>query len=466
MGLWHTLTAPLRRSSNTAIAGYLPEPGQPSVQEPPAPSPPQTIRIEMVTKASVALDYGETLAGYRLTPERLFQFFRQADAGSPGMMLDAFESIVIGDGHTRGQYESRMDDVCLQDWHFFAPEEDERPFSIDVAKMLSDAMHQLDTPAAIEHLGTAVFHGAAYVEVPWQQRAKDGVVVPVDLVRPPHRRFRYDTDSFRPRIMHETNMYPGEPLVTTRGTSWIIAEPVRWRKPTQAGLFRSVAPWCVFKRMSVRDLILFGERFGIPMIIGKYGEESSESSRAALVKALEILGTEGRAVIDEKSIIEVTDAHVRGGKNEIHPTIVALCNAEISKIMSGGTLTSDAAGPGSYGLGTVHAAQKHKLSLADAGRITRAMDGLAREFVRRNGWWDKAAVPRLHIEVEQDQLIAAQTIKTLGEAGLDMSKRRQRRKFNQPPPRDTEDKLAPPAPNPSRGNQDEANQKSAAASAA
>lgn len=448
MSFWQRITAPFRSSSaSTAIvAGYLADPltpPPPATPAPAAPPPERRVVIEMVTKASWQ-DTAETLAGYKLTPERLFQHFRQADAGLPAMMFDAFEAIKLNDGHLRGQYEQRMDEVTLQDWHFFAPEEDQRPLSKEVALQLDAAMREVDTWSAIEHLDTGPFYGCAFVEVAWRRRLSDGLEVPVELLCPPHRRFRFDEESSHPRLMHEANMYPGEPLATTATTSWLSFVTRRWRKPSQAGLLRTCAPWAVFKRMSVRELLIFAEKFGIPMIIGKTGENSSETARNALVKALEILGTEGRAVLDNEAIVEIASNHVRSGQNDIHPTITALCNAEISKVLSGGTLTSDAQGPGSYGLGTVHASQKHALALADARRLTRSMHPLAAEFVRRNGWTGKAGVPRLHIEVEQDQLIAAQTLKTLGEAGLKLSARRQRRKFNQPEPVDAGDEMKPP----------------------
>jgi phage gp29-like protein len=91
-------------------AEFLPEP-QPAAK--PAPSSPV---IEIVSTPS-SRDYMlESSIGTRLTPERLAWVFRQADFGQPALMFDVFESVVLNDGHTRGLFEQRLDEVAAVPW--------------------------------------------------------------------------------------------------------------------------------------------------------------------------------------------------------------------------------------------------------------------------------------------------------------------------------------------------------------
>src|SRR5438552_3717523 len=83
-------------------------------------------------------------------------------------------------------------------------------------------------------LAMQVFWGACYIEVPWWT-TRGGLQVPVDYVCVPHRRFVYDYLTFKPHLTSEKNPWPGTPLQTTPGSSWIRAESTRWRKQTQAG---------------------------------------------------------------------------------------------------------------------------------------------------------------------------------------------------------------------------------------
>jgi phage gp29-like protein len=67
----------------------------------------------------------------------------------------------------------------------------------------------------------------------------------------------------------------------------------------------------------------------------------------------------------------------------VQGALTALCNAEISKLISGATLTSETGGPGSFALGAVHQNTRFKLIQGDANRLKSS-------FVR------DVAIPFLH----------------------------------------------------------------------
>lgn len=419
-------------------ARYLPEPEIDITK--PAPAPP---RLEIITTWS-RLDYAETFQGYRLTPERVAWILRQADYGWAWQMVDMYEALLLNDGHARGQFEQRMDEVEVP-WTLRPG--DDRPGSKQAAEDLEAACRQWDMDGLIQHLELGTFIGYSYAEVPWQTRS-DGMQVPVDAVCVPHRRFAFDLQS-RPRLTSELDPYPGQLLERRPGSSWVRAETKRWRKQTQAGLFRTVAYWAVFKRMSVRDWLIFAEKFGIPMIIGKYTENASEKTRQALRDAIEALGTEGRALLAEGATVEVIDKALRsgsGGGDHLHAGITQLANSEISKIISSATLTSDTGGPGSFALGQVHADQKHKLSLADARRIGIAFQrDIGVEFLRRNNLVDKAAPPWLHLHVQKLSLLTdSQVVKNLAGIGLKLSVGQLREQFGYRAPSGPDDELETP----------------------
>jgi phage gp29-like protein len=436
---------------NPPGARYLPEP-QIEVDKP-APAAP---RLELITTWS-RLDYTETFQGFRLTPDRVAWIFRQADYGWAWQMVDMFEAIVLNDGHLRGLFEQRMDELEVP-WTLRPG--DDRPASADAAIALEAACRGFDMAGLIQHLQLQPFYGFSYAEIPWQTRA-DGMQIPVDAVCVPHRRFAFDLQS-RARLTSELDPYPGQLLERRAGSSWARAETKRWRKQTQAGLFRTASYWAVFKRMSVRDWLIFAEKFGIPMIIGKYTDEASEKTRKALGDAIEALGTEGRAILGDGAIIEVIDTALRsGGGDHLHAGITQLANSEISKIITAATLTSDSGGPGSFALGQVHADQKHKLSLADARRIGIAFQrDIGNEFLLRNGLADKAAPPWLHLHVQKLSLLTdSQVVKNLAGIGLKLSIGQLREQFGYRAPSDAADELELPEKPDGAANADPADPK-------
>ncbi len=281
------------------------------------------------------LDYTDSQAGYKLTPDRLTWILRQADLGAPAQLFDLYENVVLGDGHTRGLYEKRLDEMSVP-WTWQPG--DARPGILQVAEELDEATRALDMEDGIEHIALAAFWGASYGEVAWITRA-DGRQVPAEIVCVPHRRFMFDQES-NPRLTSETNPYPGDALERRPGSSWLRAETRRWRKQTQAGILRTVAWWALFKRMSVRDWLIFAERFGIPMILGKPGPNEREKTRETLKQVIRELGTEGCAVLGADATVELLDQALRAG-DHLHPAIVQLTNSEISKAVTAGTLTAD-----------------------------------------------------------------------------------------------------------------------------
>lgn len=430
------LAQPTGATRRGRYANYLPDP---------KPSAPPTYHApdqpKLFTQPSV-WDYTDSQVGARLSPERLNFILRQADWGLPLEMLDMFEAVVLTDGHTRGLFEQRLDELCVS-WTWRPG--DKRPNSLRASQELAAATSSLDLGAVIEFIALAQFFGWSYVETAWV--TSKGLQIPVEFACVPHRRFVFDYQTFTPHLTSTDNPWPGDLLACRPGSSWMRAESKRWRRQTQAGILRTAAWWLLFKRMSVRDWLIFAEKFGIPLILGKYGANDSETNRTKLKDAIAALGTEGRAILGGTSTIEVLNSALRSGSGSgehLHSGIVQLANSEISKIITAGTLTSDTGGPGSFALGQVHADRAHKLSLADALRVGRVFQrDLGLEYIKRNSIPD-AAPPFLHIHVQKLSLLTdSQVLENLVNAGLKVSIAEVREKFEYGEPTGPDDELTP-----------------------
>src|SRR4051812_45615963 len=176
-------------------AEFLPEPA-------PVPKPaPSSPTIEIVSTPSLRDYMPENWIGSRITPERLQWALRQADAGQPALMYDAFKALLLNDGHARGLFEQSMDEVTAVPWTL-RPGNDQAG-SKQLVEQLTPALMTAGADEAIEHLALAPYYGCSYVEVAWNRRA-DGVELPVEFVCVPHRRFVFDERS-RPRLTSDAN---------------------------------------------------------------------------------------------------------------------------------------------------------------------------------------------------------------------------------------------------------------------
>lgn len=370
-------------------------------------------------------DGASTRPGIGLTPQRILSAFRQAEGGSPLMQCDLFEDVLENDGSMRGQYESRLEAVAFRPW-ILQPGGKE-PAAIEAAQTLSRALKRTNMLLLLWHLMDALGFGYAGANTVWSFDPIEGVVIPSWFLLAPHRRFLVDVtsglfpDSGSGRLRFRTpdNEWPGEEL---RRGEWILAQRMH-RMAVRAGLFRTTTWWAYFKRMSITDWIVFAEKFGIPMVLGYYGERASPESRAALLEAITAIGDDGQAILSDmtKIVVESTGS-VRGGDvSALHPVIAQRCDAEISKVITGATLNTEGGGPGSFALGKVHEGRANAKTFGDAFWLQNVFhDCVIAPFLEYNPRFRNVEPPRLLMRVRPEMTpeVAVRVYQKLQAMGL------------------------------------------------
>ena len=108
--------------------------------------------------------------------------------------------------------------------------------------------------------------------------------------------------------------------------------------PDDLGLLAKAAPWVIYKRNTTGDWAQFSEIFGMPIQEYIYDSDDEESRRRAMLDAAQA---------------------------DVYERLCERCNSEISKLILGNTLTTEAAEKGTQALGTVHKKVEDKVALAD-----------------------------------------------------------------------------------------------------
>lgn len=411
-----------------------------------APSFPVRPSSGVRARAWAVMDRGSTRPGYRLTPERLWAAFRQAEAGQPLQQNDLIEDVIETDGHTRGQYLQRMG-VADRPVALAAGDGDESDGATAAAEALSRPLGRTNLEEALWHWMDALFFGYSGTEIEWAYDRKVDLVLPRWFHCVEHRRFVFDLD-FSPRLMQEDNAWPGEALVDGK---WVWSQK-RARIPTRAGIGRTIASWCLVKRLEVRDWIVFAEKFGLPLPVGTYEPRVSAAAKAGLRYALESIGTDGYVMLEDGCRMALDMVSRNGDVSALHPKIIELANAEISKVIQGATLTTESGGPGSFALGKVHQTRSDALTFADAVYLQRLFRRyIAEPFMAFNPKFGDVAPPELyiHVQPEQDPLTDIQVAKTMWEMGmeLDQDQIHRRTGWRRPTsPRNALKPAPPPAP--------------------
>ncbi len=334
--------------------------------------------------------------GYGLTPERIYRVFRDAEAGNPREQCDLFEDLKENDGHLWGLINGRIEGVVSNE-ALIAPGDVTSGLSKRSADVLASALARTNLDEFTEHQLEVFWTGYQGSEVLWD--FIDGWWVPVWFYNAPGQRFRFGSTDDCPYYITDENPYPGEEL----SPSWVFGRG-RGRRAARSGAGRCAAWFCSFKRMGWRDWIVFAEKFGIPIPIGVWDDRTAEETRKVVEQAVRDIGEAGQAVMSNLCKIVFAEVPMRSGDpSALHPAIIASCNAELSKLINGSTLTTETGGPGSFALGKVHEARSIALMVADAKRLGRLFKRtVGKMFNVLNGLPSSMAPPELDIEVQPD----------------------------------------------------------------
>jgi phage gp29-like protein len=130
------------------------------------------------------------------------------------------------------------------------------------------------------------------------------------------------------------------------------------------GLLCKAAPHVIYKRNGMADYAQFAELFGQPLREGIY-DGYDEVARQKLREDLETMGSSSVFIHPENTQIKLLESGDKSGNSTLFTDLIALCNAEISKLILGNTLTTDQGDKGTQALGTVHQDIEEQIKISD-----------------------------------------------------------------------------------------------------
>lgn len=139
------------------------------------------------------------------------------------------------------------------------------------------------------------------------------------------------------------------------------------------GMLAKAAPWVIYKRNDVADWAQFAEIFGTPIREYIYETDDSEARQKAISDAKESGGMS--VFIHAKDTeLQLKEAGNKSGTSDLYDKLCERCNAEISKLFLGNTLTTEAGSKGTQALGTVHKKVEDTIVEADRRYILNVLN--------------------------------------------------------------------------------------------
>lgn len=377
-----------------------------------------------------------------LTVEVLASILRTAENGVPFRQCDLFDDLIERYAQMRGEFAERNEDVSGCDFAVLPPpNRDDKPSRIAAAALEEYLQYNVTSYVAspgsapatcfrtwLEHQLTAIPFGYACSNQMWDY--VDGVIVPTRFEPIAHRRFGAPSAERANEIWLVDGSRAPFDLVELEPGLWSVTRYYH-RNPFAAGLMRSCAWWVTFALLSFKQWQIFADMFGLPIAVGYYEEGAGEASRAALEAAVRQIGQDGYAVLSALTELVIKETARGGDSSTVYPLIMKFADAQITKLITGGTLNTDVSstGAGSYNAATVHESRSYKMKRRDATRVQDTFaESIGRTFIAWNGY-DRAAPPRLYIKLIRDELQRAQTLEILGQA-IDLSGSQIREEFS------------------------------------
>lgn len=357
------------------------------------------------------VDRWPTALGSRISIQYIWSCFLTCQNGWRQQYVDVLDELLERDSHAQSVLSQRALAVAGGRIELTAaPVADATSDEARQALAIRDDLQRrFDAiPARTQAIYALVFselyYGAGGLELMWAPPSSTGWNI--DALNFIHsRRISYpDQDDWSPHIWDQGAVGPGKwgsyptqgffglRVLDYPGKFLIHTAQFRADYPTRDGLGRVIVWMMAIKLMAMRGAGDFVERFSKPWAWGQYTteEQTMGKPRAAndldiqsLTEALAALGAgslAGAALPDTVKIM-LDGPAIKGATGAInHAELIALCDAQTSKAVRGGTLQADAGEKGARSLGEVHAEGDVRNARYDAQCLA---DRLKAEVV----WW-------------------------------------------------------------------------------
>lgn len=374
-----------------------------------------------------------------LTPARLAKILEEAELGFLIAQSDLFQDMEEKDGHIFAEMSKRKRALLTLDWAIVPPTnpsaEEKRQ-----AALIDEWFRDLpDFDDTLLDMLDGIGHGFSALELSWDR--VDGVWLPVKFEHRPQRWFMTpfgspDVLRLRGMAAHGEELWPcGWAVHRHKAKSGYVA---------RGGLHRILAWPYLFKNFSVRDLAEFLEIYGLPLRVGTYGAGASKDEKLALLRAVSEIGHNAAGIIPEGMKIDFQSA--AQGTEEPYDAMIGWCERTQSKVILGGTLTSQADGKSSTNaLGNVHNEVRHDLMVSDARQLASTIkrDIIFAICALNFGMGDRRRMPDFLFDTRspEDMKLYAESLPKLVGIGMKIPRSWAHEKLAIPEPKEGEEVL-------------------------
>ncbi len=349
---------------------------------------------------------------------------------------------LLRDPQVRSNLQTRRLAVIGRQW-MVTPASDRRR-DRQAADFVEQVLMDFDFDSARYNLLQGILTGFKVSEIMWEY--SEGDVWVKEMIAKPTRRWSFGL-ARELRLITRREMINGSPVPEKKFQIFRYSSDNG--SPYGDGLGSSLW-WPVwFKKNAIKFWMIFSEKFGSPTVVGKYPAGTPSGQQDALLNALLAIQQESAIKIPDTMQISLIEAQRAGGLNN-YEMLCSFMNQEITKIIMGQTLTTEAGHSGRSGAGGSAAAAMHDevredYIRADADLLSNALNRQLIKWVVDYNFPGVKKYPRVWIRTaeEKDLKPLADRDSELQKMGLKIPASYAYQTYGIPAPQVGEDVLSP-----------------------
>lgn len=378
-----------------------------------------------------------------LTPATLSNILKSAAAGDMYLWAQLCEDMEEKDPALLSVLEQRKGAVSGLGWKVNPASESE--LDIMIADHCANVLRYIPNfSGVIFDLLDSIGKGYSVCEMIWEFSDDQLWIKQIIHVLP--QKFTFVKDGIieqKPRLIDMENQTISHEL--TFGNFLCHQHRAKSGLPTRNGLLRTLCYFYLFKNFDIKSWIIYLERFGHPLRVGKYGTGATDEDKRVLKNALVSLATDSAAIMSKDTEIEFVRLEAaKEGASMFLNFIKELVDSYYSKVVLGHSSANDST-PGKLGNENTASELRQDLLESDAKSIEELITTQLLAAIVEFQFGTQYDVPsfKLLYEAEEDLKELASTVKELSDAGLkSIPLKWMHEKFNIPMPAEGEKTLA------------------------
>ena len=220
---------------------------------------------------------------------------------------------------------------------------------------------------AMFHVLDAIGKGYSVHEIVW--KTEPGRVVPERLFYRPQRFFEVSWEDGNTIWLRSENGF--EDLVPHKFL--LHLHPNKSGNVVRGGLTRAVAFLWMYSSYTLKDWALFVQAYGLPVRLGRYGPEASDTDKRTLWRALMSIAGDVAAMIPKSMEMEFVKGAENAAGTDLYLKRANWLDQQVSKLVLGSTAGTDAIA-GGHAVGKEHRAVEEDVERHDAGLLAVSLN--------------------------------------------------------------------------------------------